>query len=67
LQSHLPEKTDPQETFDLEGNIRINLHATQHTEKRKKTEGGYHFTQVIMSYAGFTALTSTALSNTISV
>ena len=41
--------------------MRINLHATQHAEKRKKTEDGYHFTQVIMSYTGFTALIYTAL------
>lgn len=31
LQSHLPGKTDPQEMFDLKGNMRINLYATQDT------------------------------------
>lgn len=67
LQSHLPEKIDPQEMFDLKGNMRINLHATQHAEKRKNTENGYNFTQVIMSHTGFTALIYTALFNMISV
>lgn len=68
LQSHLPEKTDPREMFDLKKKKkRINLHATQHTEKRKKTEDGYNFTQAIMSYTAFTALIYTALLNVISV
>lgn len=40
LQSHLPEKTGPQETFDLKGSIRINLstHATTAQKKEEKDQ-----------------------------
>lgn len=56
LQSHLPEKTDPQETFDLKGNVIINLYCTQHPQEREKTKYDSYFIQVIILHTGFTAL-----------